>query len=399
MLIVWFAAPDLRLPRFFQLLVGAVNALLAMLVVVFAIREYGKKYNRLRWPLLGRVSTSKVVGAAMFLAVFGWWLSPWAPIRAGEMEPDLWRMLERQLDVAQLVLLDDKSAAIAPPVPSPAAQAAAEHIDAADPPFRRSLKAIVAGNYDEAASLLDEVERSHAVETDVLEMTRAQAEMYAGGFAAASRRYGRLLEAQPRREDLLTHGALAAALAGDMKTAEDRANQLFEQARTRRHEGVRFRQAVNVLTAVRAAQGRFKEAAAISAETKPLRERLAHDGDLFGAGIDPQAAADVNNAAVLQLLLGTAGNGLLSDRFLLARTIWVACEQQDVPGSLAMEIAVVNHNLGIASLQQSQLLAAETLLGAAADAWRAAPGPNPQAMLAANQAALARVHQLQAPAP
>ena len=52
LLVVYFIAPE-QLPVFFQRLVGVVNALLAMLMVVFAIREYGKKYNRLRWPLLG----------------------------------------------------------------------------------------------------------------------------------------------------------------------------------------------------------------------------------------------------------------------------------------------------------------------------------------------------------
>ncbi|HKD36125.1 MAG TPA: hypothetical protein VKB78_04970, partial [Pirellulales bacterium] len=47
LLIVWFVGPA-QLPVFFQRLVGLVNAILAMLLVVFAIREYGKKYNRLR---------------------------------------------------------------------------------------------------------------------------------------------------------------------------------------------------------------------------------------------------------------------------------------------------------------------------------------------------------------
>ena len=82
MLMVWFVGPA-QLPLFFQRLVGLVNALLAMLVVVFAIREYGKKYNRLRWPVFGRVSTSKVAGSLAFIAVAAWWLSPWAPIPPG----------------------------------------------------------------------------------------------------------------------------------------------------------------------------------------------------------------------------------------------------------------------------------------------------------------------------
>jgi hypothetical protein len=395
MLIVWFAAPDLRLPRFFQLLVGAVNAILAMLVVIFAIREYGKKYNRLRWPLLGRVSTSKVAGAATLAAVFGWWLSPWAPIRAGESEPDLWRMLERQLDVAQLVLLDEKTPALAPPIPSPAMQSAANRIEPTDPPFRRALKAIVAGDSAEAIRLLDEVEKNHATEYDVLEMTRAQAEMYSGQFAAASRRFGRLLERQPRREEFLVHGSLAAALADDLETAGARAEQLYDQARARRHEGARFREAVNVFTAVRTLQGRLKDADATSRETKTLRDQLAANSLILQSEADPSAAANMNNATVLQLLRGTAPNNPAADGFLLARSLWSDCEGRDGSGSAAMNIAAVNQNLGIASIESARFLAAKTMLAAAADALQQAPGPNAKPLAAANQKALARVQQLQ----
>ena len=82
LVMVFFAGPA-ELPRFFQRLVGFANALLAMLVMVFAIREFGKRVNRFRVPGLGRLSTSKLAGAAVFALVLAWWLSPWAPIHAG----------------------------------------------------------------------------------------------------------------------------------------------------------------------------------------------------------------------------------------------------------------------------------------------------------------------------
>jgi hypothetical protein len=78
--VAWFAAPPV-LPLFFQRLVGVTGALLAALVAVFAVREFGKRYNRLRLPWLGRISTSQAVGIVVFLAVLAWWLSPWAPIK------------------------------------------------------------------------------------------------------------------------------------------------------------------------------------------------------------------------------------------------------------------------------------------------------------------------------
>ena len=39
--------------------------------------------NIVRLPRVGKVSVSKVAGAAAFLLVLAWWLSPWAPIHAG----------------------------------------------------------------------------------------------------------------------------------------------------------------------------------------------------------------------------------------------------------------------------------------------------------------------------
>lgn len=78
LVVVYFVVPPL--PPFFQRLVGLVNALLAMVTVMFAVREYGRSYNRLRLPLIGNVRTSVLVGGLVFLAVFTWWFTPWAPI-------------------------------------------------------------------------------------------------------------------------------------------------------------------------------------------------------------------------------------------------------------------------------------------------------------------------------
>jgi hypothetical protein len=80
LIVVYFLVPN-ELPIFFQRLVGLVNALLAMVTAMFAVREYGKSYNRLRLPRLGSLRTSWIVGGIVFLAVLGWWFSAWAPIQ------------------------------------------------------------------------------------------------------------------------------------------------------------------------------------------------------------------------------------------------------------------------------------------------------------------------------
>ena len=80
LVVVYFVVPP-QLPSFFQRLVGLVNALLAMVTAMFAVREYGRSYNRLRVPGIGSIRTSMIVGVLVFMIVFAWWFSRWAPIQ------------------------------------------------------------------------------------------------------------------------------------------------------------------------------------------------------------------------------------------------------------------------------------------------------------------------------
>ncbi len=228
MLVVWFQAPGVRLPTFFQRLVGIANALLTMLVVMFAIREYGKRLNRMPLPLLGRVSTSRIAGGLVFLAVLGWWISPWAPIPAGPPEPDLWGMLEQGSGTPLLQVVDTNLATLVPPVPSADARQAAKTFATNNDPLRQSLVAIAASKFDDAETSLNKVPVGSAA--DLSEQARAQLDLYRGHYAAASRRFGEMLKAQPRREDFLSHGALAATMAGDFSIAGGWARQLLDQA-------------------------------------------------------------------------------------------------------------------------------------------------------------------------
>ena len=325
-----------------------------MLLVVFAIREYGKKYNRLRWPLLGRVSTSKVAGTLVFLAVLGLWLSPWAPIQPIQSEPDLWRLLEQGLDDPVLMLADRDKAMIAPPIPSEAAQRSGAAIAAESPPFPLALKAVAESRFDEADALLDKLERDAASDAELLELVRAaraQADVYAGHYAEASRRYRELLAGQPRREDYLAHAALAAALAGDYAAADARARQLLDQAGARRHDAARYRQALNLLVAINVMQGRYEEAQRLGEEAKPSTIGRPRDG---GRGsIDSPLVADANNQAVLAVLT-TPANGAenLSAGFVSAIKLaedWNAADGQP-RDSADLCLAAAEHNLGMAEL-------------------------------------------------
>jgi hypothetical protein len=379
-IVVRFVAPS-QLPLFFQRLVGIVCALLAMLLVVFAIREYGKKYNRLRWPLLGRVSSSKVVGTIVFLAVLGLWLSPWAPIQPIQSEPDLWRLLEQGLDAPLVVLADRNQAIIAPPVPSEAARLLAANVTPESPAFPRALKAVVESKFAEADDLLDRLEQDESHNAELLELVRAAragADFYAGRYDEASRRYRELLTGQPRREDYLAHAALAAALAGDYATADARARQLLDQAGARRHEAARYRQAVNLLVAINAAQGHYDEAQRLGDQTKASRERAMRDDGVHDE-LDPQVVADANNQTVLGVLTAAAATDISSAGFDSVRRL--AADWNDANNlprdSASLLLAVAAHNQGMVDLLKENLTrATQSLSDALAIERRLGEGPS-----------------------
>jgi tetratricopeptide (TPR) repeat protein len=379
MCVVWSMFTGIRLPTFFQRLAGLVNSLLAMLVVMFAIREYGKRYNRLPLPWFGRVSTSRIAGGLTFLAVFAWWLSPWAPIPAGAAEPDLVRLLEQGLDVPQLCLIDDNLASVDPPTPSTAAREAAALVAPDANPFRMALVMIARGRYADAENLINQAEQAGGISAREIQLVRAQLDCYAGRYDAASRRYGELLRQQPMYEDFLAHGAFAAMLSGDFETADRRAEQLLEQARVRARESVRLRQAVNLLVALRVLQGRFFDAWQFAEQTQAGRERAARSGD-WQVFDDPQLAADANNAAVLSVLdpradsrsnpsqspaVAAASAGSTAAGLVLAKRLWSdwnlrhgqSREQPD------LRVAVVVHNLGMVALGKARFDQADELFG------------------------------------
>jgi tetratricopeptide (TPR) repeat protein len=392
-IVVRFVAPG-QLPLFFQRLVGIVCALLAMLLVVFAIREYGKKYNRLRWPLLGRVSSSKVVGTIVFLAVLGLWLSPWAPIQPIQSEPDLWRFLEQGLDAPLVVLADRNRAIIAPPVPSEAARLLSANVTPESPTFPRALRAVVESKFEEADELLDRLAQNESHNAELLELVRAAraaADLYAGRYDEASRRYRELLADQPRREVYLARAALSAALAGDYATAEARAKQLLDQAGTRRREAVPYRQAVNLLVAINAAQGHYEEAKRLGDQTKASRERAMRDDGVHGE-LDPQVVADVNNQAVLAVLTAAAATDVSSAGFESTKRL--AADWNDANNlprdSANLLLAVPSHNQGMAELfKENFTLATQSLNDALAIERRLGEGPSKR-MIDLTSEALAR---------
>ena len=364
-----------------------------MLVVMFAIREYGKRYNRMSVPLLGRVSTSRIAGGLVFLAVLGWWLSPWAPIPAGQPEPDLWRLLEEGLDTPLLQVVDTNLATLVPPVPSADAVQAARTFATHADPLRSALVAIASSKFDDAETLLIKVPAGSAA--DLTEQARAQLDLYRGHCAAASRQYAEMLKIEPRREDFLSHGALAAALAGEFSTASGWAQQLLDQARARGRASARAVNAANLLATAQLLAGDYADAQRTA--NKMMRrdgERTAFPRDAADVA-GPHDAAAANNAAVILLLTGAGepDNPSPSSGFASAKELWlqgrgVGRQMRDAPN---LPVAVARSNLGMAAIQESRYDQARTLLTESLAAWRPLANLPTRTCLAVNLNALARL--------
>ena len=398
--LVWFQAPDVRLPTFFQRLVGIADALLSMLVVMFAVREYGKRFHRVPLPLLGRVSTSRVAGGLVFLAVLGWWMSPWALIPAGQPEPDLWRLLEDGLDTPLVQVVDTNLATLLPPAPSADARQVAEAFTArlspsrGKDPLRSALVEIALGKFDDAETLLKSVPIGSPA--DLADQARAQLDLYRADFAAAALRYGEMLKAQPRREDFLAHGAMAAAIAGDYSTAAGWAQQLLEQARARGRLSARAVEATNLLAVVHLLSGDYAEARrtgdVLLAGGDGERKLLPRDAS-DSAG--PQTAAAANNAAVIRLLAGSekSDNPSPSSGFAQAQELWLNRRAADgrSPQPPGPQVAVERTNLGMTALQETRYDQADALLTESQSAWRKFTNPPARVGLAINLNAIAQL--------
>ena len=283
-----------------------------------------------------------------------------------------------------------------PPVPSADARLAAKTFATNKDPLRQALVAIAASKFDEAETALNKVPAGSAA--DLPEQARAQLDLYRGRFAAASRRYGEMLKAQPRREDFLAHGALAAALAGDFATAGGWARQLLDQARARggfRRESI---EAANLLAVVNLLAGDYPEALKIRNEMLDGR-----DGNLLprdsADSSGPQDAAAANNAAVILLLAGAgeisaeSGKAPPSSGFASAQELWLDRNAGggSSRGTSDPRIALARYNLGMTALQDARFAQAETLLTESLAEWRRAKNQSTPACVAINLNALAQL--------
>lgn len=375
--LVFFVMPP-QLPWLVQKLVGVVNAILAMLLVVFGVKEYGKKHETIQLPLLKKVSTGAVGGGVLFALVMAWWLSPFAPIRVGMPGADeVARLLGTEMTLAVLVMPETTYAIIDPPTPPASAARMAQQISGDADAFSLLVKAIAERRYIEASGLADQAEQS-GVDAVKLATARGQLAVFSGRFADAPALFAKAVEAGGDANVLCQH-AVSQALLGDVRGAYSTASRLLDGARSGEITGNdALGVSLNLKAAVALMSGRFKEALTLTEESQLTWE----------AGADgPHKAASRNNQAVVYAMLPKkyAGAKTLLDG---AINIW-----SDLYGVESAHVASSRQNLGVLSIAELQFAESEERLNRAIALGRQSFGAR-SANLFSSLNALARLNTL-----
>lgn len=382
LVVVFFVMPP-QLPWLVQKFVGFINAMLAMLVVVFGVKEYGKKHETFRLLFWKKIHTGLVGGGALFALVMGWWLSPFAPIQVGMPGADeVARVLGTELTLAVLVMPDTTLAVLDPPQPPARAATIAKQISGDADAYSLLVKAIAERRFIEASGLADQAEQS-GVDAVKLAVARGQLLVFSGRYADAPALFAKAVESGGDAT-VLCQQAVAQALAGDVNNAYATASRLLDGARSGDITGSdALGISLNLKAAMALISGRFKEAIALSEESQLSWE---------GGDDSPHKAASRNNQAVVYAMQPRkyAGAKTLFDG---AINVW-----SDFYGVESAHVASVRNNLGVLSIAEMQFDEAEGRLNRAIALGRQ-NFASQSASLFVSLNALARLHTLLARYP
>ena len=175
-------------------------------------------------PLLGRVRIRTLALPLIVGAGAGWWLTPWAPVRA--LVPsidDPTSRLAAELAAPMIVLFDDQRAVVQPPVLPGDLRSQASRVRDNAPPYLLVLRAMVLGNFAEARHAAHRNHRTEAEEIDPgqLQIMLAQVEMYDGRFIAAENAYAEALRIRPDDPAIWCQLAAATIQAGQFERVAD----------------------------------------------------------------------------------------------------------------------------------------------------------------------------------
>ena len=196
------------------------------------LRKERKEHAKVELPLVGKITWRGIGGAAVFLVIAGWWLSPLAPVTVAPRPiDDLSTPLAQEITSLVLVCPDGRLAVALPPIRPVRTRRPAKRIPDDAEAFPRALGAIALGRYDRARRLLDVAAVEENVELIRLEEARALVEMYAGEPADALTWYQKALGREPDNTPLLCQAAAACIQSGDWPQAQSCLGRAIKLAR------------------------------------------------------------------------------------------------------------------------------------------------------------------------
>lgn len=291
-----------------------------------ALRESRHKRRKVKLPGLGEVTFRQLGGAGIFVAVWIWWLTPWAPIRVAQRKlEDPAQVLAEEVLSPVLVLTDPYLPMVQLPVQPPKVKELARYLPAGPSRVDRAWKLLAEGRFDEARQQFQAVfqESTETGAIDRATLGLAQTEMYSWNFSAAGESYEKLL--QRNRQDPLLLGQ--AAVAALYQARYTQASQWLDEALKLADTGSNIPpEKLRVLAGLLHAKatlltiwGRSAPEWEQAAKLYNRAKELLGQEELFGPR-PPLLGAAVNNQTVLQQLLSRfAGVQALHHQ---ARTIW-----------------------------------------------------------------------------
>jgi len=184
-----------------------------------------------RLPGVGEITGRKVAAGVLFVAVFLWWLSPFAPVSvAAPKLDDLSVRVGERIIAAELAAPDGRLAFWQPPVILPDMRATAALIDDSAEPYQLALRALVEGQHEQADRLLDEAGKQAGDQAIRIELARAQNAALAGRFEESLEHYRQALSGEDNNVSLLCQASVTALQASQPEQAAAWAQQALQAA-------------------------------------------------------------------------------------------------------------------------------------------------------------------------
>jgi hypothetical protein len=178
-------------------------------------------------PVKGRKRLATLVGSVLFILIFGWWWTGFAPIAEEFQQTNLSAELNQAAICPALVLIDGSFAIPTPVQPAWSTSLIAQSERRSTDPYLAGLQLIALQNYSAAKEQLSAAKSNTALppeDQQKIELALAQAELFAGNYAAATKALAPMLS--KKDPQIFAQQVTAFILSGEFDKARSTYQQL-----------------------------------------------------------------------------------------------------------------------------------------------------------------------------